>query len=280
VRERGVGYGLLLLLGALVGAFALAGTRAGPVGLLPPGAGGGALLPLMTPGGWPRGEIERYDPDSVFEKINGKADAYLELEFVGLAFAGYVRPDDPAVYIDVYLYDMKEPLFAYAVYRAQRSGKEQALEAGDEAGALGASVFCRKGRFYIEVIASGPDAATEARALTQAIAQALPAEQDPVRDPGYLPRAGLRSVRYVRASCLGVDALTDAFLGVYADGSQVVVSRPASPEAARKEALESFAFLKTPAQFWVRGVYVVGVVGAPDPARGRALLAKVAEALR
>ena len=281
VRERRVGLGLLLLLAALVGLFLLAGARPGPAGLPPPPAATeGALLPLTTPGGWPRGEIERYDADSLFEKINGKADAYLALDFLALACAGYVRPDDPAVYIDVYLYDMQEPLHAYGIYRAQRSGNEQALEAGDEAGAVGASVFARKDRFYLEVIASGPDAAAEARALARAIAGALPAGHDPVTDPSYLPRKGLKSVRYVRQSGLGVDALTDAFLAGYADGTQVVVARPASPEAACKEALEAFAFLKTPAQFVAKGEYAVGVVSAPDPARGKALLAEVCEALR
>ncbi|MHC4816642.1 MAG: DUF6599 family protein [Planctomycetota bacterium] len=280
VRERRVGYGLLLLLAAIVGLFLLAGARPGPAGLPPPPAAGqGALLPLTTPGGWPRGEIERYDADSLFEKINGKADAYLALAFEALAFASYARPDDPATYIDVYLYDMQAPLHAYGVYRAQRSGNEQALDAGGEAGAVGASVFARKDRFYFEVIASGGDAAAEARALARAIAQALPTEHDPVTDPAYLPRAGLQSVRYVRESGLGIDALTDAFLAVYADGTQVVVARPASPEAACKEALESFAFLKTPAEFAVQGAYAVGVVGAPDPARAKALLAEILELL-
>ncbi|MHC4817596.1 MAG: DUF6599 family protein [Planctomycetota bacterium] len=281
VRERRVGLGLLALLAAIVGLFLLAGARPGPAGLPPPPAASqGALLPLTTPGGWPRGEIERYDADSLFEKINGKADAYLALAFESLACASYTRPDDPATFIDVYLYDMQAPLHAYGIYRVQRSGNEQALEAGEEAVALGASAFARQDRFYLEVIASGPDAAAEARALTQAIARALPAEHDPVRDPAYLPRAGLRRVRYVLESGLGIEALTDAFLAVYADGTQVVVARPASPEAARKEALESFAFLNTPAEFAVKGPYAVGVVGAPDPARAKALLAEVCEALR
>jgi hypothetical protein len=282
VRERRVGYGLLLLLAAIVALFLLAGARPGPAGLPPPpaAAGQGALLPLTTPGGWPRGEIERYDADSLFEKINGKADAYLALDFEALAFASYARPDDPATYIDVYLYDMRAPLHAYGIYRVQRSGNEQALDAGEEAGATGAAVFLRKDRFYLEVIASASSAAAEARALAGAVAAALPVEHDPVSDPAYLPRAGLQNVRYVLESGLGIEALTNAFLASYADGTQVVVARPESPEAACREALESFAFLKTPAEFATQGPYAVGVVGAPDPARGKALLAEILEALR
>ena len=76
------------------------------------------------------------------------------------------------------------------------------------------------------------------------------------------------------------DPKLHAFVAVYADGTQVVVARPASPEAACKEALESFAFLKTPAEFTAAGEYAVGVVGAPDPARAKALLATIVEALQ
>ncbi|MHC4957280.1 MAG: DUF6599 family protein [Planctomycetota bacterium] len=260
-RERGVGYGLLVLLAVLLGLFAIAGKRPGPAGLAPPPAPS-SPLPLKSPAGWPRGELELYDADSLFEKINGKADAYFAYEFLALTFASYARPDDPETYIDVYLYDMQTPLSAYGTYRAQRSGSERSLQAGDEACTVGASAFARKGGFYVEVTASGDNAAAEARALAQAIADALPAAAEPVRDPVYFPRDGLKRVRYVREACLGVEALTEAFLATYADGTQLVVAQPASPEAACAEARDTFAFLKQPARFVVAGEHAVGAVGA------------------
>jgi hypothetical protein len=274
-RERGVGYGLLVLLAVLVGLFVIAGKRPGPAGLAPPPAAA-SPLPLKSPAGWPRGELERYDADSLFEKINGKDQAYLAYDFAELVFASYARPDDPNDYVDVYLYDMQTPLSAYGTYRGQRSGNERPLQAGDESCFSGASAFVRKGRFHVEVAASGARAAAEARALAQAIAQALPEVDEPVQDPAYFPRDGLKSMRYVRSAALGVEPLTEAFLATYADGTQLVVARPESPEAACAEARETFAFLKQPAKFVVAGEYAVGAVGK----RREELVTKVLEALK
>ncbi|MHC4860608.1 MAG: hypothetical protein ACYTDY_11000, partial [Planctomycetota bacterium] len=81
-RERLVGYGLLVLLVAAVGLFALAGAGAGPAGLPAPVETAAETFPLTSPGGWPRGKVERYDADTLVEKIDGKADAYLAYDFV------------------------------------------------------------------------------------------------------------------------------------------------------------------------------------------------------
>jgi len=261
---------------ALVLTFISSGQRPGPAALAGPAPEPAAKGPfaLTSPAGWPRGALERYDADTVFEKINGKADAYHALGFVELRFASYSRPDNPDLYVDAYLYDMAEPLHAYGIYRAQRSSGASEFVAGDEANTSGAATFARRGRFYLEVIASDAAAAAEAQALAVAIANSLPAEGPPVRDPDCLPREGLERVAYVRENCLMVEALTDAFLAVYDGGAQVVVARPAAPDAACEEARETFAFLKTPAEFRVVGEYVVGVVRG-DPA----LLEEVARRL-
>ena len=268
-RERVLGFGLLALLAAVVATFAWSGQRPGPTALAAPPAAPEGPFPLISPAGWPRGAIERYDVDTVFEKINGKADAYHALGFVELAFASYSRPDRPDLFVDAYLYDMEKPVQAYGIYRTQRGVSERTIQAGDEASVSGAAAFARKDRFYLEVIASGPEAATEAQALAAAIADALPAKGAPVSDPEFLPREGLERITYVLENCLMVEALTDAFVAVYEDGSRIVVARPEAPDAACEEARETLEFLKTPAEFRVVGDYVVGVV------RGDAALLEV-----
>ena len=268
VRERAVSLALLSLLAALLGLFLLARGLPGPAGLPVPeaSAASGTPLPLTSPAGWPRGAIERYDAETLFEKINGKADAYFALGFEALEFASYSRPDDPSgSFVDAYLYDMGQPLHAFGIFRAQQGGKGKPLSAGDEGSAEGAFAFARKDRYYLEVVASGPSAAAEAEAIATAIADALPAEGDPVGDPPWFPKKGLVSVGYVLENCLMVESLTDAFLAKYSDGTQVVVARPGSPAEACKEAREVFEFLGTPARFAVVGDHVVGVVSSPAP---------------
>jgi hypothetical protein len=259
-RERVVGFVLLGVLAGIVVAFAWSGTRPGPAALAGPApVAQKGPFPLTSPAGWPRGAIERYDVDTVFEKINGKADAYHALGFVELAFASYSRPDRPDLFVDTYLYDMEKAVQAYGIFRTQRGSSENKLAAGDEGSASGAAAFARKDRFYLEVIASGPEAAAEARALATAIADALPGSEV-IQDPAYFPREGLERLTYVLENCLMVEALTDAFVAEYEGGAQIVVARPKDPEAASKEAVETLAFLKTPAEFRVIGDRVIGVV--------------------
>jgi hypothetical protein len=266
--ERALGFVLLALLAALTGLFLLAGARPGPAGLPAPAATApAAALPLKSPGGWGRGAIESYGPETLFEKINGKADAYLVFDVAGLEFAGYARPEDPDSYVDVYLYDMAEPLNAFGIYRAQRSGTEKRLDAPDEGCAVGASAFARRGRYYLEVLASGADCAAEARALAAAVAAALPAPAAAVEDPPWFPREGLRIVRYEPETSFG---LANAFVAIYEDGTQVVVAP--GGEAELRAARETLEFLGTACVFAVSADEVVGIVGSADKARLERLL--------
>ncbi len=283
-RERTVGSVILLLLGAGLTLFILAGGRAGPPSLV---AGEAPVVAspyaLTSAAGWPRGAVEHYDVDGLFEKINGKADAYIAFDVVDLTFVGYSDPKDPEVYVDVYVYDMAESLNAYGIYRSQRSGKEQALEVGEEGCSSGSAFFARKGRHYLEVVGSSAQATAEARAILDAVLAALPAGAAPVGDPDWFPAAGRTRILYARSNALGVESLTDAFLARYDDGARALVARLGSPEeaeAARSEALETFEFLGTPAHVVVEGAFVVGAVDAQDEGRRTDLVAAIVKRIQ
>lgn len=282
--ERVVGVVLLLILAGLAALFLLAGAGAGPAGLPEPAAEASAgALPLTSPAGWPRGEIERYDAGNLFEKIDGKDAAYLAYDVVGLEFASYADPADPTVYADVYLYDLGEPLNAFGVFRAQRTGDEAGVDLGEEGAGGGAALFARKGRHYLEVVGSGPAAGAEVRALAGAICDALPASAAPVTVPPWFAPEMLASVRYVRREALGMESLGDAWIAAYEDGLQVVVAKCASPqaaEAAAKEARDNFGFLGTPAEFGAEREYAFGVVGQAEEARRLSLYSGVRFVLR
>jgi hypothetical protein len=300
--ERALGAVLLLLLAGVLVWFALLGSRPGPAAApAAPGADTAPpttdspldlrvvpsdepepedLLPEESPSGWIRGEIEEYDVDGLFEKIDGKADSYIAFDVAWLTFATYADPEDPDRWADVYVYDMAEPLNAFGIYRAQRSGAEEPLPAGDEGGAAGGAAFARRGSYYVEVAGAGPALTEEVRELAIAVADGLSVTTAPVRIPDWFPAEGLSIVRYDLRSCLMVEALGDTFLAIYEDGAQAFVSRQAdaaAATAAAEEARETFEFLGTPARLEVRGRYAVGVVGAPSPEREAALHAVVLE---
>jgi hypothetical protein len=275
---------ILLLLAVLLGLFIVAGGRAGPPSLVAQEAPVTATpFALTSPAGWPRGEIEHYDVDGLFEKINGKADAYIDYDIIDLTFAGYSKPTDPSVYVDVYVYDMAESLNAYGIYRSQRSGKETAVALGEEACGSGSAFFARKGRHYLEVVGSSGAATQEARALLGAVLAALPAGKAPVGDPAWFPEEGRSRILYARKNALGVESLTDAFLARYEDGARAAVARfesEADAAKAQSEAVETYEFLGTPAHFVVSGKLVIGALGSKDAKRLEALVAAISEKMK
>lgn len=282
--EKRLGRLILLLLALCGGLYAWAGQGEGPPSLRPAFAPPppASALPLTSPAGWPRGNVEHYAPDDLFEKINGKADAYIALDVESLQAASYANANDASVFADAYLFDMGDARAAYGIYRAQRSGSESAYDAGEEGAQSGSAVFFRKGRHYVEVIGSGPTAHAEVRRLAEAVATALPPAGEPLRDPPWFPSQGRTIVRYARRSALGVEGMTNAFLALYDDGRQAAVALTASADAAANahaEARENFAFLKAPIALATEGAYVLGVVGGEEAAR-TTLLAEVLRRLK
>jgi hypothetical protein len=226
--------------------------------------------------------VERYDEVSVFEKIDGKADAYLLYRFRELRCASYVDPAAPDRYVDVYVYDMGGPEDAYGIYRSQRSPAEELLPAPDEACAAGGAAFLRRGPFYAEVFASDPSGGAEARALAAALSAALPAGDPPVAAPPWFPAEGRVKLGFERRSVLGDEALRDAFVARYDDGTQAAVAEMGSPGeagAAAATTKETFEFLGQPILAEARGSRAVVVLGFPGAARGKALMTAILASL-
>lgn len=277
------GFVLLALLAGVVALFLASGAREGPAPAAPaptPAAAPAVSsepLPSVSPGGWKRGEIERYSPDTLFEKIDGKAEAYLAYDVAGLRSASYSAPDSDDLWVDVYLYDMGEPLRALGIYRAERTGTEPPAAIGDEACAPGGAVFVRRGRFYLQVLPSTDGAAAEAAAIAKAAADALPAGGEPATDPPWFPAEGRTIVRFDLRDSLMIPSLDRTWLALYADGAKLLVSEPEDPVAAAAEAEENLDFLGTPGVFRVVGKRLAGVVGAPPEADAGAMLDDLAK---
>ncbi|MEN8150487.1 MAG: DUF6599 family protein [Planctomycetota bacterium] len=280
--ERITGIAILLLVAGVVGLVATGGAGDDPAGR--PAAPEPAenspeegKLPLKSPSGWPRGEIESYDAETVFEKINGKADIFLEYGFRELLVASWSDPADPSRYVDVYAYDQATPLSALGIYRVQRSGAEEAVAEADEACASGASAFGRWGRWYVEVIGSDEGVEAEVRALLGPACEALgPREEAEI--PDWFPEEGRTSIGYSPSNALGVEVLTNCFLVGYDDGVTVVAGEypdEAAAKAAAEIAAEELDFLGTPIVFGNVGRVLVGVADGADDARRKALLAAV-----
>jgi hypothetical protein len=169
--EKIVGALALLLLAGIIAAFAVQVATNRDYLFNVAEGGGTPAEPLVAtfpdPGlaGWrPPAQVERFSPDDLYIKIDGRADALQGFHVVGLTFGTYTGADDPAPSVDVYWYDMGTPANAEAVYRSE-AAPGTPLAVGAAGYQVGGAVFFWKGASYVQVLPSQPDEAGGQAAL-------------------------------------------------------------------------------------------------------------------
>ncbi len=75
----------------------------------------GTLAPLVRVG-----EVERFTPDSLWEKINGEAELYRRFGLREAAFAYFEHPQEPSRGLEVSAFLLAEPLGAFGLWAAVR----------------------------------------------------------------------------------------------------------------------------------------------------------------
>jgi hypothetical protein len=316
-RERAVGL-FLLLFPALSLAFLLhqrarhlAGENAPASSdeLREPRGEPALLLPTQAEAFRPMGPGERFGPENLYEKIDGRADLYLQARFVSLSCQRYADPEDPSRWLELLVYELGSSDDAFTVASTQRRPGLDAYPIGDGAEGAGGTLFLRTGPFYAEILASEASHATHraslalARELVAALAPGVPrgtlAEAVPpppeealfpeegrlagrlVRIPrdafGFEPFDGMLTQDYLRE-----DRALVAFVLVCADPAEA-----RAKAAAYAEFLASLGALSVPVEappdasrfdgmgattvFFVRGSFVGGVQEAPEASSALAL---------
>ncbi|MFO0956401.1 MAG: DUF6599 family protein [Isosphaeraceae bacterium] len=177
----------------------------------------------LTPAGFAqKSRVERYTPANLYEKINGRSELFHSYDVAGMTFVTFTKPDDPAKFIDVYLYDMSTPLGAFGIDSVERSPGGQALAIGDGGHRDRADLFFRKGQFYATILTSGTDAGVQKAASTLAdtLAKRLKGEVAEIWGLAVLPAKNRveDSVQYLMVDALGLDFLTNTFTARYRVG--------------------------------------------------------------
>ena len=157
--------------------------------------------PIEIPGTTPMGATEFYSPDTLYEKIDGRAPAYLGFNFQQLRSRSFVQPENAGSYVDVYEYRMDSPVNAFGIFSLERdpAGKPLAFAPDGYSGEMG--FFFRQGSCYVQVIASDQKQGT--LTLAQSVAEKI-AKSIPINDAGLnarrrLPAHSLR--RYCKEPC-------------------------------------------------------------------------------
>jgi hypothetical protein len=193
---------------------------------------GSAVSPFSHP--------EHFGPDTLYEKINGRADLYLSSGFASLKTQRFSMDSTAGVWVEVFVYDMATPENAFSVFSMQRREGAQAADSVTNAYRTENAQFLAHDRFYLEIIGTDASGALQqaidglARAFVQAHGGATAAKA-----PGseLFPEIGLQaaSLQLVSANAFGYEQLDSIYTAEYLiDGARVTafVSDRQSVEAA------------------------------------------------
>ncbi|MGA1199381.1 MAG: DUF6599 family protein [Candidatus Latescibacterota bacterium] len=171
----------------------------------------------LTPSGWKMlGKEEAFTADTLYEKINGRAEQYIRYGVKGMQFVGFT---DGNKFIDVFVYNMDTPIQAFGIYSVERTEGAPKATLGREGYQVEASYFFWKGPYYGQVIASDTDASLQQ--VSQSIAESLTNRLNDNGETlwGYdlLPQnARIQdTVQYFKRDALSLDFLTNAFSARY-----------------------------------------------------------------
>jgi len=229
---------------ALLPAASLAGQDYPPAAIeafipLPPD-----LKPLTAP--------ERFDPGTLSDKINGKAELYLSAGFTGLVSQRYRDEIVPDRWIEVFVYDMGSGKNAFAVFSAQRRENADSLDIAQYAYRSPNAVFLIQGQYYLEFIAS--QASSQVRQSMEQLAVTFirntPTETITITEQDLFPKPDLvaGSIALIAADAFGYEQLDQVYTAEYRlndEPAMAYLSRRQAPDEAQELAVSYGNFLLT-----------------------------------
>ena len=122
------------------------------------------------------GDTEFYNADNLFEKIDGRAPAYLNFNVQGLRCRSFSVIGTAGSFVDVYEYRFDTPVNAFGMFSLERDPKGEPLAFAPDGYASGMGFFFRQGPRYVQVMASdqNPKTLELAKAIAEDRAKNLP----------------------------------------------------------------------------------------------------------
>ncbi len=142
-----------------------------------------AMLPLGNlPPGWTLGKLgerhlETFNADNLFEKIDGRAESFIDYGVRGMAYADFHPTGDDSADVQVYIFEMGNTLKALGKYAAEKPEELKMLPIGSEGYTAAGSTIFYSGPYYTQVVATS-DAAKFADFALE-LARRIAAKQAP-----------------------------------------------------------------------------------------------------
>jgi hypothetical protein len=216
-----------------------------------PGVRAQGLLEHWPAGLSPMGAREAFAPDTLSDKIDGKADLYLSAGFVSLEAQRVGLAGNPSAWMEAFVFDMGKPPNAFSVFSSQRRPKAADAGIADYSYEADNELCIVHGRYYAEFVCSDRAQSTmraaEALARSFVAATAVAEHANVGADEALFPAEGqiAGTVALVPSDVFGSDKLSNVFIARYRDGAGEVTlfaAKRASAQQAAREADELRAF--------------------------------------
>ncbi len=192
-----------------------------------------AQMPPCTavPGWSQQGEARSFDPDNLFDYMNGNAEGYNLYRFVGMKGITCASGDTTFT-IDISEFEDAE--FAYGMFTSTRDPRLPTEKIGVNGQVTQRKGFFAKDKYYVEISANPEkDHSANLRAFLSLIEKNIQGRTTLPDAFGWFPAEGLdpESIRLVPESVLGIRILQSGYVAQYQAGKGFLV-RESSPEAA------------------------------------------------
>lgn len=197
-----------------------------------------SFFPQME--GWsPKGKIDQYDPDNLFEYINGAAEVYLSFDFRKLASQSFQNKDKKSFTVDIYRHSSSRN--GFGIYSQEKPQKGDFLRIGAQGYYEKGVLNFLKGIYYVKL--SGYDLGDNDKAVLEAAARQV---ADKLEGENVFPKAVLsfpttgkieNSERFVAQNFLGHSFLSTAFVAEYEEAGgkfQLFIIQTGDDAAAKK----------------------------------------------
>ncbi len=228
-----------------------------------------AMLPLADlPAGWVVAKsgdhyLETFNAENLFEKIDGRAESFVDYKVKGMAYTYYHPAGDESNEVQVYIFELSDTLKALGKYGTEKPDEIKPLKVGADGYTSAGSTFFYSGPYYTQIVTTKDDAAFADFALKLAhrIADAQKPEAPAVAATGgsstktavaggtpealfaLLPDvSGKTSPTYVPADVFGYAFLSEVFMAEYNDGKATWKGfvRPYADAAEAKAVFEKY----------------------------------------
>lgn len=196
------------------------------------------------------GPLESFGPETLSDKINGKAELYLSAGFSNLQCQRFASRNDPRSWMEVFVYDMGTLHQAFAVYSTQKRDEATPLDLTPFSYRTRNALFWVHGRYYVEIIASVPsEGLMESMvAFGKNFVKKTSVDAHDIEDLALFARNHLEegSIVFFVSNAFGFSGLKNCFTARYhVEGEELLafLSKKEAPEEAERVVKAYHAFL-------------------------------------